>query len=83
VQGSSRYRGRWLPRPPGPFARRRWQAHVAYTWRYEHRRPGHLFQGRFKAKLVEDDVYLLRKQPRFAEACGKILKFIEVTPMFG
>ncbi len=27
--------------------------------RYKHRRPGHLFQGRFKAKLVEDDVYLL------------------------
>jgi adenine-specific DNA methylase len=27
--------------------------------------------------------YLLRKQPRFADACGKILKFIEVTPMFG
>jgi len=26
--------------------------------RYKHRRPGHLFQGRFKAKLVEDDVYL-------------------------
>ncbi len=26
--------------------------------RYKHRRPGHLFQGRFKAKLLEDDVYL-------------------------
>jgi len=26
--------------------------------RYKYRRPGHLFQGRFKAKLVEDDVYL-------------------------
>ena len=26
--------------------------------RYQHRRPGHLFQGRFKAKLVEDEVYL-------------------------
>ena len=26
--------------------------------RYKHRRPGHIFQGRFKAKLVEDDVYL-------------------------
>lgn len=31
----------------------------ALYWRYKHRRPGHLFQGRFKAKLVEDDVYLL------------------------
>ncbi len=27
--------------------------------RYKHCRPGHLFQGRFKAKLVEDEVYLL------------------------
>ena len=26
---------------------------------YKHRRPGHLFQGRFKAKLVEGEVYLL------------------------
>jgi REP element-mobilizing transposase RayT len=31
----------------------------ALYWRYRHRRPGHLFQGRFKAKLVEDEVYLL------------------------
>src|SRR5208337_645109 len=30
----------------------------ALYWRYKRRRPGHLFQGRFKAKLVEDDVYL-------------------------
>ena len=27
--------------------------------------------------------YLRRKQPRFAPACEKILKFIEVTPLFG
>ena len=26
--------------------------------------------------------YLRAKQPRFADACGKILKFIEVTPLF-
>jgi len=26
--------------------------------RYKHRRPGHQFQGRFKAKLVEDETYL-------------------------
>ena len=31
----------------------------ALYWRYKHRRRGHLFQGRFKAKLVEDEVYLL------------------------
>jgi hypothetical protein len=30
----------------------------ALYWRYKRRRPGHLFQGRFRAKLVEDDVYL-------------------------
>lgn len=27
--------------------------------------------------------YLRNKQPRFADACGKILKFIDVTPLFG
>ena len=27
--------------------------------------------------------YLRQKQPRFADACGKILKFIEVKPLFG
>jgi len=27
--------------------------------RYKHRRPGHLFEGRFKAKLVQDETYLL------------------------
>lgn len=27
--------------------------------RYKHRRPGHQFENRFKAKLVEDDTYLL------------------------
>ena len=32
-------------------------AYALYA-RYKHRRPGHVFQGRFKAKLVEDDVYL-------------------------
>lgn len=31
----------------------------ALYWRYQHRRPGHVFQGRFKARLVEDEVYLL------------------------
>jgi REP element-mobilizing transposase RayT len=31
----------------------------ALYWRHKHRRPGHLFQGRFKAKLVEEDTYLL------------------------
>ena len=33
-------------------------AYALYV-RYKHRRPGHIFQGRFKAKLVEDDAYLL------------------------
>ena len=30
----------------------------ALYWRYKRRRPGHLFQGRFGAKLVEDEDYL-------------------------
>ncbi len=33
-------------------------AYALYA-RYKHRRPGHIFQGRFSAKLVEDDAYLL------------------------
>jgi putative transposase len=40
------------------FMQRLLTAHALYA-RYKHRRPGHLFQGRFKAKLVEDEVYLL------------------------
>ena len=40
------------------FMQRLLTAYALYA-RYKHRRPGHLFQGRFKAKLVEDDAYLL------------------------
>ncbi len=40
------------------FMQRVLSSYALYS-RYKHRRPGHLFQGRFKAKLVEDDVYLL------------------------
>lgn len=40
------------------FMQRLLTAYALYA-RYKHRRPGHVFQGRFKAKLVEDDVYLL------------------------
>ena len=39
------------------FMQRLLTAYALYA-RYKHRRPGHLFQGRFKAKLVEDDVYV-------------------------
>ena len=39
------------------FLQRLLTAYALYA-RYKHRRPGHVFQGRFKAKLVEDDVYL-------------------------
>jgi REP element-mobilizing transposase RayT len=39
------------------FMQRLLTAYALYA-RYKHRRPGHVFQGRFKAKLVEDDVYL-------------------------
>ena len=40
------------------FMQRLLTAYALYA-RYKHRRPGHVFQGRFRAKLVEDDVYLL------------------------
>lgn len=40
------------------FMQRLLTAYALYV-RYKHRRPGHLFQGRFKAKLVEDEVYRL------------------------
>ena len=39
------------------FMQRLLTAYALYA-RYQQRRPGHVFQGRFKAKLVEDDVYL-------------------------
>ena len=40
------------------FMQRLLTAYALYA-RYKHRRPGHVFQGRFKAKLVEEDAYLL------------------------
>ena len=40
------------------FMQRLLTAYALYA-RYKRRRPGHLFQGRFKAKLVEGEVYLL------------------------
>jgi len=46
--------------------------------RYKHRRPGHLFQGRFKAKLVEDEIYLaavtryIHLNPVKVAACRKM-----------
>src|SRR5271165_2916779 len=40
------------------FMQRLLSSYALYS-RSKHRRPGHLFQGRFKAKLVEDEVYLL------------------------
>ena len=39
------------------FMQRLLSSYALYS-RYRHRRPGHLFQGRFEAKLVEDEVYL-------------------------
>ena len=39
------------------FMQRLCTAYAMYA-RYKHRRPGHQFQGRFKAKLVQDDLYL-------------------------
>jgi putative transposase len=31
----------------------------ALYFRFKHRRPGHVFQGRYRAKIVEDDAYLV------------------------
>ncbi len=39
------------------FMQRLCTSYALYA-RYKHRRPGHQFQGRFKAKLVEDETYL-------------------------
>ena len=39
------------------FMQRLLTAYAMYA-RYKHRCPGHQFQGRFKAKLVQDDLYL-------------------------
>ena len=40
------------------FMQRLLTSYALYA-RYKHRRPGHQLQGRFKAKLVDDDTYLL------------------------
>jgi len=40
------------------FVQRLNTAYALYA-RYKHRRPGHQFEARFKAKLVQDDTYLL------------------------
>ena len=40
------------------FMQRLLSSYALYS-RYKHRRPGHVFQGRFKAKLIEDESYLL------------------------
>jgi len=40
------------------FMQRLLRAYALYA-RYKHRRPGHQLQGRFKAKLVQHDLYLL------------------------
>jgi hypothetical protein len=52
-------------------------AYALYA-RYKHRRPGHQLQGRFKAKLVQDDVYLqavsryIHLNPVKIAACRKL-----------
>ena len=59
------------------FMQRLLTAYALYS-RYKHRRPGHLFQGRFKARLVEDDVYLravtryIHLNPVKIAACRKL-----------
>ncbi len=59
------------------FMQRLLTAYALYA-RYKHRRPGHQFQGRFKAKLVQDDVYLravsryIHLNPVKIAACRKL-----------
>jgi len=59
------------------FMQRLLTAYALYA-RYKHRRPGHQFQGRFKAKLVQDDVYLraltryIHLNPVKVAACRKL-----------
>ena len=64
---------------------------MRFTRAYKHRRPGHLFQGRIKATLVEDDVYLaavtryIRLNPVKMAACRRMsgcerLERLQVDP---
>ncbi len=48
--------------PRGNVSRFMQRLNTAYGmyFRYKHQRPGHILQGRYKAKLVEGDEYLLR-----------------------
>ncbi len=59
------------------FMQRLLTAYALYA-RFKHRRPGHQLQGRFKAKLVQDDVYLravtryMHLNPVKIAACRKL-----------
>ena len=59
------------------FMQRLLTAYSLYA-RFKHRRPGHQLQGRFKAKLVQDDVYLravtryMHLNPVKIAACRKL-----------
>ena len=61
------------------FMQRLLTAYALYA-RYKHRRPGHQLQGRFKAKLVEDEAYLLavtryiHLNPVKVAACRKLAR---------
>jgi hypothetical protein len=48
------------PRANLPAFMRRLNTSYAMYFRHKHQRPGHCFQGRYGAKLVGDDEYLLR-----------------------
>ena len=48
------------PRANLPAFMRRLNTSYAMYFRHKHQRPGHCFQGRYGAKLVKDDEYLLR-----------------------
>ena len=62
-----------------PFMQRLSTSYALYA-RYKHRKPGHQFEARFKAKLVQDDTYLLARtryihlNPIKIAACRRLSK---------
>ena len=60
---------RFLPGNVSRFMQRLLSSH-ALCAHYKHHRPGHLFQGRFKARLVEDEVGPAAGKMKTSICCG-------------
>jgi REP element-mobilizing transposase RayT len=71
-----------------PFMQRLNSSYALYA-RFKHHRPGHQFQGRFKAKLVEDETYLrmltryIHLNPIKIAACRKLGRPARVSRLEG